>query len=118
MKLQAAIAAYLTAQRASGRLYETTEALLRSFARRAGDIPLERITPGTVRAFCGGPGPPTRLPSEQMERPEVLSRVPRGLRASERDPARRTAAERPLHLRAANLFPRGTPGPARVHADS
>ena len=60
MKLHAAIAAYLTAKRASGRLYETTEALLRSFARGAGDIPLERITPGTVRAFCIGTGPPTR----------------------------------------------------------
>ena len=48
MKLHAAIDAYLTAKRASGRLYETTEALLRSFARGAGDIPLKRITPGTV----------------------------------------------------------------------
>ena len=60
MKLRAAIAAYLSAKRASGMLYEKTEPLLLSFARVAGDIPVERITADTVRAFCGGPGPPTR----------------------------------------------------------
>ena len=60
MKLHAAITAYLTAKRASGMLHEKTEPLLRSFARVAGDIPVERITPGTVRAFCIGTGPPTR----------------------------------------------------------
>lgn len=52
MKLRTAIAAHLCAKRASGMVYKKTEPLLRSFGRVAGDIPVERIPPGTVRAYC------------------------------------------------------------------
>ena len=60
MKLSTAVHSYVELKRSLGAVYDTESRVLRSFARFAGDIPVQMIEAGVARDFCRGSGPPTR----------------------------------------------------------
>jgi len=61
MRLLSAIEAYITLKRALGAVFSVDVAILHSFARRVGDIPVEAVSPEMCQTFCRGKGPATRF---------------------------------------------------------
>jgi len=60
MNLHPAIESYLALKRSLGAVFAAETRILRSFARAAGDIPVETISAEVCHTFCRGTGPPTR----------------------------------------------------------
>ena len=61
MNLPAAIDLYVTAKRALGAVFSAERRVLRSFARRVGDLPVADITAQMCESFCRGSDPPTQF---------------------------------------------------------
>ena len=61
MNLPAAIDLYVNAKRALGAVFSAERRVLRSFARRVGDLPVAAITPEMCQSFCRGSAPPTQF---------------------------------------------------------
>lgn len=55
MTLFVAVQTYIDRKRAFGVIFEKAARDLGSFSKRAGDVPLETITPGQILAFLNGP---------------------------------------------------------------
>lgn len=61
MNLRAAIDLYVSAKRALGAVFSAERRVLRSFARRVGDLPIANITTEMCQSFCRGSEPPTQF---------------------------------------------------------
>jgi len=60
MNLHPAVESYVALKRSLGAVFAAETRILRSFAREAGDIPVETISAEACHTFCRGTGPPTR----------------------------------------------------------
>jgi integrase/recombinase XerD len=59
MRLRDVVEGYINYKRSLGMYFVSDAAVLRSFCRSIGDIPLEAVSPEPVRAFIAGTGPVT-----------------------------------------------------------
>ena len=59
MRLRDVVEGYINYKRSLGMYFVSDAAVLRSFCRSIGDIPLEVVSPEPVRAFIAGTGPVT-----------------------------------------------------------